>query len=462
MGERPHGAGHGGANESGAPVKLVVVSDLHLGDGNPATENWRSLQQAAWQNMLGRVSASTGEEAVELVINGDCFDLLQAAPALGERRHSDVATGLAKLEGIVAAHPDWFAALRWFLASPRRTVTFLTGNHDVELALAPLRALVRRATGARAGAVRFCLARVYQPLPDVAIEHGCQTDPWNRIFGLWDQPGRDIATPDALERDDPPEREAQEPREVELPFGSRYHYQVYLPIQRRFPYFDAFLPGLPQAGVVAMLCLYAPDLVAAGVSRARHLFARPEAAVLPDLSTAVQRDPARLYAAVLPFIGALQAEVWERAGVVVGSKEAERMIAYLGGIQAGLAAGELEALRAVFAVPPARRRGMPAEDIDAAEALFALDERARVGLIGHTHVEGKHTLRARNGVHRAFVNTGTWYNRLMRPTPAGVDARLAAWLRDPAGQTAPLGLATVFSYAVVRGGAGEVAWVERW
>lgn len=457
------GSGARAASQTDATT-LVVVSDLHLGDGDARTENWRAGHQAAWERLLRLAPELAEGGPLDLVLNGDTFDLLQAAPPLDARDDTDAAVGVAKLERIIAAHPAWFAALRAFLAAPGRTATFTTGNHDVELAFAPVRSLVRRAIGARVGAVRFCRARVYQPLPEVVIEHGCQTDPWNRIYDLWDAPDMARATTDDLEVDTPA---AADRAALPLPFGSCYQYQVYLPIQRRLPYFDSFLPSLPQAGVVAMVCLYAPDLVVEAVRRARRLFMRPENAPAAEFGPEVAGDPARLYEAVLPFVAALQADVWERAGVTAGAGEMERMIAYVLGILAGLAEGEQAGLRAIFAIPGIQRAGMPLADADAAQELFAasgapagMDAR-RVGLIGHTHVEGAHALSgATEGGERMLINTGTWYTRLALPRPEQVDERLAAWLRDPVGRTAPIAPATAFSYALVRGGLSSPACGE--
>lgn len=430
-------------------VELIVVSDLHLGDGDPRSENWRTPQQIAWERLL-RTEDGTAH-GIDLVINGDCFDLLQAGPPLENHDVTDAATSLAKLQRIVAAHLDWFAALRAFLQDPNHTVTFLIGNHDADLALAPLRALVRRTIGARAGAVRFCLAQAYLPCAGVAIEHGCQADPWNRVYGLWDHPGTAFATPATLEHDDPDDPARALPATLELPFGSRYSYRVYLPTLRRFPYFDAFLPALPQVGIIAMLCLYAPDLVASGVPRARTLFNRPDAAApVPDFTGEILRDPARLYEAVLPFVAALQADVWARAGVTVDAADAAPMLEYIVGIQTGLAAGELDALRAIFAIPAAAPGSLPADDVVVAAGLFARNPDVRLALAGHTHAEGTHRLSRGSGSVRHFVNTGTWFNRMALPRPKDVDTKLAAWLRDPLGKPAPLAPATAFTFASVR------------
>jgi UDP-2,3-diacylglucosamine pyrophosphatase LpxH len=434
----------------------VVVSDLHLGDGNAATENWQPAQKAAWGELLARMSADAAARSVELIVNGDAFDLLAAEPALGERDETDVAMGTAKIAAVVAAHMDWFASLLGFLAHPEHTLTFTIGNHDAELAFAAVRAQIRQAIGAREGAVRFCLTRAYRPLPDVALEHGCQTDPWNRIPDLWDaSTDRAWAAPEDLEAIDV--SEGGGPERLRLPWGSRYYYRVFRPIQQRFPYFDAFLPTLPQPGVLGLLCLFAPELVVSGSARAQTLRADPMA-MLPSITPAVMNDPAQLYAAILPDVAGLQSEISQRAGIATGPEELAAALEYAMAIHAGLEAGELEALRAIFAVPglasAATTTAIPADDAAAATAIFAHEPSIRLGLIGHTHVEGMYTLpRTRRG-HRTLVNTGTWYTRLALPRPRAVNAALGRWLRDPLASPTPLAAATAFTYAVIHGGAG--------
>ena len=441
----------------------IVVSDLHLGDGDSVTENWRAAQQSAWEGLL-RAAAPDGPYGagpVELIVNGDCFDCLVAAPSLGERDDTDAAAGLAKIERILAAHPTWLAALRAFLAAPERSLTFLIGNHDAELAFALVRARVRRAIMAgwgsdggppdATGRVRVCLARAYRPVPDVAIEHGCQFDPWNAVPGLWDDPHAPVsAGPGDLEREDT--SGTNEPERVALPFGSRYYYRVLAPIARRFPYFDALLPMPEQYMVLAVLCLYAPELVVAGTRRAHTLRADSAASApaLAGLAPGAERDPAALFLAALPDVAALQAEVWQRMGARLDPSEQAAATAHIGAILAGLAQGEIPALRAIFGGRDAGSEGMPALDAAAAAEMFQRDGALRLALCGHTHAEGAYAVPSGAGAGRVFLNTGTWFTRLAAPSPEAIDQRVAGWLRDPFSGPSPLAPATAFTYALLR------------
>jgi UDP-2,3-diacylglucosamine pyrophosphatase LpxH len=447
------------ALQAGAHATKLVVSDLHLGDGHPERENWRAAQQAAWELLLASAADEDGD--VELIVNGDCFDLLNAAPELGDRDVTDAGAGLAKLERIIAAHADWFAALRRFLDGRGRCTTFLIGNHDLELAFAPVRARVREAVAAPVGRVRFCLARAYRPLPDVEIEHGCQYDPWNRIPGLWDGAGQAAsATPDALDAGESDGLGA--PQVLELPFGSRYEYRVFRPIQRRFPYVDAFAPGLPQAGVLALACLYAPELVIAGAARSQTLYRMPPAGVHHGdaLARIAEQGPAALFAAILPDVAALQAQVWREAGVELDTAGGEAGAPYAAAVLEGLADSELAALRAIFDVPNRCATVVPALDAAAALDMLARAATLRVALCGHTHEEGVYGVALPGGGAGTFVNTGTWHERLALPEPEAVDARLATWLREPRAVPAPASSATALTYALLRARQGEPASVE--
>lgn len=443
-----------------AETTHIVVSDVHLGDGDPITENWRAAQQAAWEHLL-RAAAPGGAhavESVELIVNGDCFDFLVAAPALDGRRSTNAATSLAKIERIAAAHPRWFAALHDFLAAPSRMVTFLIGNHDVELAFAAVRTCVRRAIDAEDGAVRFCLRRAYRPAPDVEIEHGCQFDPWNRVPGLWDGPDDPVtAGPDDLEVGNGDGLGSVGPDHIELPWGTRYYYRVFAPIVRRFPYIEALLPVPEQPQVLALLCLYAPELVIERSRRAQSLLA-DLAESDPPLTAAAAvetRDAAPLFLSTLPRVAALQAAAWQSAGAEADAKSIDTTLAQVQSIAAGLAQGEIPALRAIFAAMHAGAMGMPALDASAAHVMLARDARLSLALCGHTHAEGTYHVPSATQDSQVFLNTGTWYARLAAPAPEAIDEAIAAWLRDPRAGPSPLAPATAFTFALVRSCDGQ-------
>jgi UDP-2,3-diacylglucosamine pyrophosphatase LpxH len=428
-----------------------VVSDLHLGDGHPEYETWRAPQQQAWERLLQRIPvASAGAGLVELIINGDCFDFLMATPYLTTEDDTTAVDGVGKIGHIIAAHPDWFAALRTFLREQGRHVTFLIGNHDLELSFPAVRDRVRLALAAPPGAVRFCLRRAYRPVADVEIEHGCQFDPWNVIPVLWEGNAALVAAPEDLESGRPTAAHLGPRR---LPWGSRYYGRVFRTIQQRFPYYDAFTPGLPQPGVLALVCLLAPEMLVASATDARTLYDDPPAE-WPDLAAAASHGAADLYAALLPGMAALQAQVWRQAVVPLDAHDMGRTLGYIGGIQAGLNGSERDAVRAIFSVPGPRDAENVAVDTQAADQILARSPGTGFALCGHTH--GAIKFRRTNESWRfiTYLNTGTWYPRLALPLPDEVDDALIAWLREPRTAPSPAQDAAAFSFAELRGAPG--------
>ena len=153
---------------------LVVMSDIEMGAGG-------RLDDFPHSDWLGDVLLAYGQERfddleVDLVFNGDTFDLLKT-PWRGTHPHhitQEIAAG--KLGLIVQAHPGFFDALGEFLAPgpDRRRAWFVVGNHDVDLFFAAAREGIRERIGAPRESVRFPGPEV--DIGDVHIEHGSQAD----------------------------------------------------------------------------------------------------------------------------------------------------------------------------------------------------------------------------------------------------------------------------------------------
>lgn len=108
-----------------------VISDLHLGAGDHLDE---FDQDASFRSFLETIGERRHSE---LIINGDFLDFVavnlektsvRPFSRLGCREEES----LAKLERILEAHGDCFAALRRFMESGHRLV-LVPGNHDVDL-----------------------------------------------------------------------------------------------------------------------------------------------------------------------------------------------------------------------------------------------------------------------------------------------------------------------------------------
>ncbi len=264
-------------------IKLVI-SDLHLADGHALLDGFGEYQQSALEGLLNAAStygplSHAGD--VELIINGDCFDFLTVPPYdTGDTMAADLA--VEKLVKIIAAHRPFFQALRTFIAQPGRRVTFITGNHDIDLCFAEIRAGIYDAMGIEQGAetVQFCPTRFYRPLPDVYIEHGNAYDFWNRdISELWDAQGQPLK---------------HEPHSITLPAGSRYLQHAALPINLAYPYIDHFEPSMSILRQMALLSLINPQIVIRTVQHTMELLSQPREG-LAQLAPGDERMPARLF-----------------------------------------------------------------------------------------------------------------------------------------------------------------------
>jgi UDP-2,3-diacylglucosamine pyrophosphatase LpxH len=134
---------------------------------------------------------------VELVINGDLLDFVQAPPFTGRRLEAKSATGiplcftqqqsLDKLAAIARDHAPAFRALLEFLKAGK-SVTILPGNHDADFFWPRVRsAFARHVCGRNQAALkrlRVHLDPVYRPKghEHLWIEHGHQLDPLNAFF----------------------------------------------------------------------------------------------------------------------------------------------------------------------------------------------------------------------------------------------------------------------------------------
>jgi UDP-2,3-diacylglucosamine pyrophosphatase LpxH len=163
----------------GAPDRLVVVfSDIEMGAGGPYDDFPRS-------DFLADVIRGYGRDpyrwlGVDLVFNGDTFDLLKTSSRGGWPTYVTRDIAIDKMERVAAAHPAFFEAVRDHLKGDpgRRRAFFVVGNHDMELLFPEVQAVIRERLG-NSQSVFFPgfdlnLGRLH-------IEHGNQLDPLFRI-----------------------------------------------------------------------------------------------------------------------------------------------------------------------------------------------------------------------------------------------------------------------------------------
>jgi predicted phosphodiesterase len=151
---------------------------------------------------------------VELIINGDFLDFVQAPPcqeadlqSVSESKIPLCFTeeqSLAKLEAITSAHDPVFKALYELVtAKVENKLVILPGNHDADFYWPKVRALfIDRVCGQDANVreqVNFHLEQVYRPVSysKVWVEHGHQYDPLNSFY-VDDKPYWSVQNPPIL------------------------------------------------------------------------------------------------------------------------------------------------------------------------------------------------------------------------------------------------------------------------
>ena len=223
----------------------IVMSDLHLGAGladeGNALEDFHSHE--AFQEFLAQVVDESEQHdlEMELIFAGDMLDFLQVPcldasepfdpriPYPPERyASSSEEDSRKKMSLILSGHPVFFAALQGFVqaSSPRRSVTIIKGNHDVNLHWLAVQDTLREALGA-VGEKADCLAFEERRITreGIYVEHGHQyTERVNRF-------------PDFEEPHDP-----DSPDQIYLPPGSRFVFRFYNDVERRYYWMDGIKP----------------------------------------------------------------------------------------------------------------------------------------------------------------------------------------------------------------------------
>jgi UDP-2,3-diacylglucosamine pyrophosphatase LpxH len=159
-------------------MKTVVLSDLHLGTG-------QGYDIFAGGEALPAFLDTLTREPTRVVLNGDTVDFLMNEDPL----ELQVARAVEQAQALVAAPSTAavFKALGRVLAAGGEGVLRL-GNHDVELALAEVQAVLRQALGQPPEvAQRLLFQRGDAPWvlevggARVLLAHGEQDDPWNKV-----------------------------------------------------------------------------------------------------------------------------------------------------------------------------------------------------------------------------------------------------------------------------------------
>ncbi len=160
-------------------IKLVV-SDFHLGTGRYQPDGTRNyLEDFFFDEKFVEFLEfhRTGEfhdASVELVINGDFFNLLQLNEVADEEDLFTEAVCLELIRRVLDGHPRLFEAMARFASVDRRSIAFVMGNHDPGLLFDSVQALLRDRLGEE---VLFHLDHLR--FDRVHIEHGHRWDTLN-------------------------------------------------------------------------------------------------------------------------------------------------------------------------------------------------------------------------------------------------------------------------------------------
>lgn len=153
---------------------LVVISDIEMGPGGPIDD----FPHSDWlAGLIGCYNEPPFHDlAVDLVFNGDTFDLHKTSYLGQYPRHVTSEVALGKMARIAGAHPRFFEGVRRFLdhRGADRRVFFIVGNHDPELLFPGVQLFIQGKLG-RYDDVVFPGFSV--EVGRVHLEHGSQLDP---------------------------------------------------------------------------------------------------------------------------------------------------------------------------------------------------------------------------------------------------------------------------------------------
>lgn len=429
----------------------LIVSDLHLANGRAEAIQLGAQQQAALRGLLHatRPDGPLGDaDDVEFIINGDCFDFLVMRPYLNDGIITpDIA--LRKWEEVRAAHSAFFETLRDFLLTPGRRVTFIAGNHDVELAFAEMREAIQQAICDGDAALErnlfFCETRCYRPLPDVHIEHGHHYDFWNNTGEVWDEQGQP---------------RSHRPARLTLPIGTQYFQRAAYPVNLVYGYFDHLEPSLDTLRQIALLCLFNPQMAMETAQRAMAMLSYPRVA-LESLSAGEERNPARLFEIAMLDFAAFQQDMlarkpdwqavqdWMQAHAPEGEDPQVEAITEFYELREALSLPPIEAIKAIL---QPRTYAMGKSVALGMQSVLLDDPTLRYAIAGHTHMLRHDTL---NNGEQTYLNTATWTKRECKPLPDDITAELAQWLREPWRAASSLRDTTQMVFALVRGEDGQ-------
>lgn len=174
---------------------IVVIGDLHMGPGRDSSGAWHAVEDFRWRDEFIRfLDALTAEDgAVDLVINGDLFELLQSPDV--PCAHADGVAGCTDNEALqrlfiaITAHAAELAAIGKFASSGANRVYVVPGDHDAALLMPRVWARALAAFGAAPDRVQLASSGRWRSGDGrVHVEHGHQLPLSADRFSRWPTP----------------------------------------------------------------------------------------------------------------------------------------------------------------------------------------------------------------------------------------------------------------------------------
>jgi len=167
----------------------LVISDLHIGEGYAKGElnvfDEFLYDQEFYEFMEYYSSGKFSAKPVELILNGDIFDLLRVKynGEFSDKFTADAAC--SKFKKCCDGHPMVIDALKLFLKAKNHTITYILGNHDLEFAFKEVQELFKETvTGDKNGKnlIAFIDTEESYKLPGgIIIQHGHQYESANKV-----------------------------------------------------------------------------------------------------------------------------------------------------------------------------------------------------------------------------------------------------------------------------------------
>lgn len=245
----------------GKKIKILSVSDLHLGSGK--LQDFPKKAEDLFEEIFKNIKRTTQSE-VYFVLNGDIFDFPQTPidpeKDLPEIPYSDARWGcseeqsLRKFENIIRVHSKFFSTLRTMVEKGVKIV-FLPGNHDPDMLWPSLKKRFAKEIGLPGKENNiFPLSTVFdfpENEPIVHIEHGHQLlEDGNNFKGYWPKEYYEkqrkftILTLDSINYG--PFRKADpyngEDKRLHNPYGTRMMYYIMNPLDLCYPGIDNIKP----------------------------------------------------------------------------------------------------------------------------------------------------------------------------------------------------------------------------